>query len=67
MGTDYGDITRFRVRILVRNVLLDDEMQDLFLAVSSGTGIAANMLARKTVLPDVERKVGHSATETQKR
>jgi hypothetical protein len=58
MATYDGDISRFGVWIVQRDILLDCKVQDIFLLIGSCLGIFPNMLARNEMLDDTELE-GH--------
>jgi hypothetical protein len=58
MATYDRDISRFGVRVVQRNILLDGKVQDIFLLIGSCLGIFPNMLARHDMLDDTELE-GH--------
>jgi|SRR5277367_895078 len=58
MATYDRDISRFGVRIVQRDILLDCKVQDIFLLIGSCLGIFPNMLARNEMLDDTELE-GH--------
>jgi hypothetical protein len=58
MATYDRDISRFGVRIVQRDILLDCKVQDIFLLIGSCLGIFPNMLARNEMFDDTELE-GH--------
>ena len=58
MATYDCDISRFGVRVVQRDILLDGKVQDIFLLIGSCLGIFPNMLARNEMLDDTKLE-GH--------
>ena len=58
MATYDRDISRFGVRVVQWDILLDGKVQDIFLLIGSCLSIFPNMLARNEMLDDTELE-GH--------